>query len=184
MNRKQATELINGLFDSWYPTLLRHACRLTGSVEMAEDMVQETFLCLYRALARGTTIKNPRAWCLCVLRREIMRHLRRRQHTFTLLDDLEGMAAGRVEPDYAGFLFHDVLRFFDRLSAREEQVLLLRMESLKYSEIAEYLGISSNSVSTLLARALRKLQAAVDPKGCPDIPWLDPEEIDLATALR
>jgi RNA polymerase sigma-70 factor (ECF subfamily) len=47
------------------------------------------------------------------------------------------------------------------LSPREEEVLLLRLEALKYREIADQLGISINSVNTLLARALRKLQEAV-----------------------
>ena len=186
MNRAQATELINGLFDGWYPALLRHACRMTGSVELAEDLVQETFLYLYRDLAIGKKIEYPKAWCLCVLRREMTRHLQQhpRRHAFPLPDDLDGFAAGHVEPDYAGFLFHDVLRFFNRLSEREEQVLLLRMESLKYSEIAAHLGITSNSVSTLLARALRKLQAAVSRKDSPETHWLDGEEIDAANALR
>ena len=39
--------------------------------------------------------------------------------------------------------------------------MLLRMESLKYREIASELGISINSVATLLARALRKLTQTV-----------------------
>ena len=47
------------------------------------------------------------------------------------------------------------------LSPREEEVLLLRLEALKYREIADQLGISINSVNTLLARALRKLQETV-----------------------
>ena len=47
------------------------------------------------------------------------------------------------------------------LSPREEEVLLLRLEALKYREIADHLGISMNSVNTLLARALRKLQTAM-----------------------
>jgi RNA polymerase sigma factor (sigma-70 family) len=50
------------------------------------------------------------------------------------------------------------------LSPREEEVLLLRLEALKYREIAEHLGISMNSVNTLLARALRKLQTAMSEK--------------------
>ena len=47
------------------------------------------------------------------------------------------------------------------LSPREEEVLLLRLEALKYREIADQLGISMNSVNALLARALRKLQEAM-----------------------
>jgi DNA-directed RNA polymerase specialized sigma24 family protein len=50
------------------------------------------------------------------------------------------------------------------LTPREEQVLLLRLEALKYREIADQLGSSMNSVNTLLARALRKLQRATAGK--------------------
>jgi DNA-binding CsgD family transcriptional regulator len=46
------------------------------------------------------------------------------------------------------------------LTRREGEVLLLRLESLKYREIADQLGISINSVNTLLSRALKKLQLA------------------------
>ena len=46
------------------------------------------------------------------------------------------------------------------LSPREEEMLLLRFEALKYQGIAAQLGISMNSVNTLLERALRKLQEA------------------------
>jgi RNA polymerase sigma factor (sigma-70 family) len=44
------------------------------------------------------------------------------------------------------------------LSRREEEVLLLRLEAMKYREIADQLGISMNSVNTILARALQKLR--------------------------
>ena len=55
---------------------------------------------------------------------------------------------------------------FGVLSQREEEVLLLRMESLKYREIGTRLGISANSVTTLLSRAVKKLRiAAASPLG-------------------
>lgn len=57
----------------------------------------------------------------------------------------------------------DVRSLLAVLSPREEEVLLLRLEAMKYREIADQLGISMNSVNTLLARALRKLQQAIAP---------------------
>jgi RNA polymerase sigma factor (sigma-70 family) len=54
----------------------------------------------------------------------------------------------------------DIRSLLSVLSPREEEVLLLRLEALKYREIAEQLGISMHSVNTLLARALRKLEEA------------------------
>jgi RNA polymerase sigma factor (sigma-70 family) len=46
------------------------------------------------------------------------------------------------------------------LSPREQEVIFLRLSEMKYRDIAKELGISSSSVNTLLARAVRKLQVA------------------------
>jgi DNA-directed RNA polymerase specialized sigma24 family protein len=72
------------------------------------------------------------------------------------LDDLEIAGEGPTDISLLG----DVRSLLSVLSLREEEVLLLRLEAFKYREIAEQLGISMNSVNTLLARALRKLQQA------------------------
>ncbi len=44
------------------------------------------------------------------------------------------------------------------LTEREKEVVLLRLQSLKYREIAKQLGNSEKSVATLLARAVAKLR--------------------------
>jgi len=72
------------------------------------------------------------------------------------LDDLQIAGAATTELTRFG----DIRSLLALLSPREEEVLLLRLEALKYREIAEQLGISMNSVNTLLARALHKLQQA------------------------
>lgn len=51
-------------------------------------------------------------------------------------------------------------QLLDVLTPREREVVLLRAGSYKHREIALLLGISKNSVNTLLARALKKLQSA------------------------
>ncbi len=61
----------------------------------------------------------------------------------------------------AGFETDEVTRL---LTKREQEVLLLRMEGLKYREIGGELGLTIQSVSTLLSRALRKLQGVLGTK--------------------
>ena len=51
------------------------------------------------------------------------------------------------------------------LTGRETDVLFQRMQALKYREIASNLGISTNTVKTLLARALRKMRNAAAEYG-------------------
>lgn len=145
------------LFESWYSSLVRYAWRATGSFETAEDLVQEAFMDLYRELRRGTTIDNPKAWTLVVARRKVGKHTRGR--SMEVVEDLDSLPATP-----AGVELDDVTKLLWVLSPREEEVLLLRMGGLKYEEIASQLGITANSVNTLLARALRKLQKAAGTK--------------------
>jgi RNA polymerase sigma-19 factor, ECF subfamily len=155
VNENDATNLTTALFDRWYMTLVRYALRTTANYGVAEDLAQETFMELYQALRAGKNIEHPKAWMLCVLRRSISRSMQDRA-LYEQLDELE--IAGNTVTELPDIL--DIRCLLSVLTPREEEVLLLRLEALKYREIADQLGISTNSVNTLLARALRKLQQA------------------------
>ena len=80
------------------------------------------------------------------------------------LEVLEYLPEGRLEPRLPEPEPDEASRLLALLTPREGEVMLLRMQAMKYREIAAHLGISPNSVSTLLSRALRKLQKAVSDK--------------------
>ena len=154
-------ERVTSLFGEWYAPLLRYAFRATGNLESAEDLVQEAFIDLYRAMLDGKTIASPKAWTLCVVRRRIVDHQRKQARhggSFLSISDLGELPARPAEPPPADWGEERMTRLLASLSAREEEVLLLRTKGLKYRQIADSLKISVNSVKTLLARAIRKMQ--------------------------
>jgi RNA polymerase sigma factor (sigma-70 family) len=159
VNENDATDLVTALFDRWYMSLVRYALRTTSNYELAEDLAQETFMQLYQALRAGNNIEHPKAWTICVLRRTMSRRMR----DLTLYEPLDELEIAGDEVNELSSIV-DIRTFLSVLSPREEEVLLLRLEALKYREIAEQLGIGMNSVNTLLARALRKLQQAMGQK--------------------
>ncbi len=162
MTREEASRLVEPLFDTWGPALLRYAARATGDSELAEDLVQEAFMALYTKVRGGTEIHNPKGWTLRVVRNQILkqrRTLSRRPEDCWNPGDLDSIPAGYAT---ARFEREDVVGLFAVLTQREEEVVLLRLESLKYREIAAELGIGEKSVCTLLTRALRKLQLAAE----------------------
>lgn len=167
MTAEEAYTLVDSLFRSWYSSLIRYAFRGARSLELAEDLVQECFMVLYRDLRHGKKIDNPKAWTLCVVRREIVKHERNKRSRRTqteapaVLDALPGRDCG--EEDAAAEL-DELLQLCSILTRREEEVVHLRMHGHTYREIATHLGISPNSVNTLLARAIRKLQRVVAAK--------------------
>jgi len=163
VTEQEARALISSVCDGWYTAILRYAWRLCGSMEMAEDVVQDGLLQLYVELRSGHFIENPRAWAVIVVRRQAAKQsaARRREvrHTVSLgaLDNFAALTTATESPYPEGDALTELLRV---LTKREEEVIFLRMAAMKYREIGEQLGISASAVNTLLARALRKLRAA------------------------
>ena len=168
MNRDQASILVDELFETWYAHLVRYATRLTGQRPSAEEIVQDTFLDFYRAVRTGAEVQHPKAWTMCVVRRKVQdrreEHFGVDQRHEALEDAPEPVGDWTGEVDLA-IDCSRVRQHLNTLSVREEEVLMLRLQSMKYREIAETLGISINSVNTLLARALEKIQKELQPAG-------------------
>jgi RNA polymerase sigma factor (sigma-70 family) len=169
MTQHETSRIINELFHSWYASLVRYACRHTGGVALAEDLVQEVFLELCRHLRAGKPISSPKGWTLKVLRHRISKSSfyadKDRGLVFESLEHLDAEHHPNLwlEPNLdRGLQMDEVARLFSRLSAREEEVVLLRLEGLKYREIGEHLGISPKSADTLFARAFHKLCEAMN----------------------
>jgi len=161
MDREQAATVVDALYETWYAQLLRYAIRLVRQKSTAEEVVQDTFLDFYKALRAGSEVQYPKAWTMCVVRRKIFE---RRQEPFGIDQEYETLdGTVDVTGDWSGEVdlaidCERLRQHLHTLSVREEEVLMLRLQSMKYREIAKALGISINSVNTLLARALAKIQ--------------------------
>lgn len=166
MTRSEVARLIDGLHQAWYVGLVRYAARITGNLDLAQDIVQQSFCDLCSELLRGIRIDNPKAWTLVVVKRAVNKALYRdkdRGISFESIDSLDGEAAAALFPVLrveAKMDLDDISRFFGCLSPREEEIILLRLEGCHYAEIAETLGVSRETVKTLLSRAMKKMQAA------------------------
>ena len=171
MNQDQTSRIVTELFDAWAPFLVRYAARMTHSFDLADDLVQEVFLALYRDLRDGKRIDNPKAWTFGAVRNQVLKHARTvRRHGEDLEppERLDAIPAPPSWPDIGADFYNETPPGMSLLSVREEEVLLLRLQSFKYREIAGKLGIGAKSVATLLARALKKLRiAAAAPTGDP-----------------
>jgi len=160
LSEAEACAVVSSLYASWHPSAVQYARRLTGRLDVAEDTVQEVFLDLYRALLGGQPVYNPKAWVLTALRIQVrvrMGVLREEAARFSSCVELDRFPAAMEQRVAAA---EDLSVLAGILTAREREVLFLRLAEMRYREIAQTLGISSSSVNTLLARALKKLQTA------------------------
>lgn len=163
------TEFFGDLVSRYQARIYNLAYRMLHSREEAEDITQETFLNVYRALA---TFKGERfsPWVYKIASNLCLDHLRRRRPNTVSLDAPVGpdgdlrreVADEALLPEdslLAGDLGFDVQRAIDALPPKYRTVVVLRhIEDLTYEEIAEVLGLPLGTVKTRLFRARETLR--------------------------
>ena len=150
------------------PLLFSIAYRMVGSASEAEDLVQEAFLRLRRAVAGGVEVASPKAYLSAVTTRLAIVHLRsarvrRERYVGAWLP--EPLVTGQ-EPDPAGHaeaadsLSLAFLVLLERLSPVQRAVFLLHeVFGYGYAEIAGILDKSEDNCRQIAARARRHIEA-------------------------
>src|SRR5262245_31069649 len=128
----------------------------------AQETAQEVFLRFYTTLKKGEDIQNPRAWIFRVAHNLGLK-IRARQSNQAPFDAaLEvRLAAPELNPEQSLLEREQALRFhqaIQRLSEQQRRCLFLRLEGLRYPDIASALGISASAVGEFLRRAIARLK--------------------------
>jgi RNA polymerase sigma-70 factor (TIGR02957 family) len=151
-------------FAALRPSAFAVAYRMLGSVSEAEDVVQEGFLRLHRARARGERIESPRAYLSTVVSRLALDHLRSaraRRETYVgewLPEPLVGDDPAR-RAEIADSLSLAFLVLLESLSPEQRAAFLLReVFDEPYDRIAEIIGTSEGNARQLAARARRHVE--------------------------
>lgn len=145
-----------GLFKANHDRLFRFLDRQCGDPNLAEDVVQDAFLQLYR---RGSMPDQPEAWLITVamnLFRNVRSRRSRRRRLLTVERAERAAEDPALSPEQSAAASETRARVraaLERLPERERQLLLLRAEGYAYREIACALALNEASVGTLLARA-------------------------------
>ena len=143
-----STVTFEELFTERCSQMVKLATLTTGSVALAEEVVQDALIQLHRNWA---SIDQPVAW----LRVAVIN----RCHSWTRRQVLERRHAAQARELVAaddGITMRDAL---DAVTPRQRAALVLRFyEDLPEAEIASLLGCRPGTVKSLLARGLRTLR--------------------------
>jgi RNA polymerase sigma-70 factor (ECF subfamily) len=128
----------------------------------AQDVTQDVFLDLFVALQKGTQMNSERAWLYAVAARAAVDHWRRERPTmWAELDCNPGPGAEPQSPDQSPETQAEHKQRLDRIAAglsklsRERRLCLqLRMQGLRYREIAKILRVSTSTAADWLTSAI------------------------------
>jgi RNA polymerase sigma-70 factor, ECF subfamily len=166
--RKRDVSLLNGLIVQYQYRLVRYFVHLTGRRDLAEDLVQDTWL---RVLERGSQYDGHsrfEPWLFAIARNLAIDSLRR-PPSISLHSDESGRDQGHDSPSADASPFERAARSEDgkrlavclgSLDPLYREVLVLRFqEDLSLSEIAEVVQAPVSTVSSRIYRALATLRA-------------------------
>jgi len=156
---------VTGFFETLRMPVYQYLMAVFGNPAEAEDLTQDAFLQLYKALRQGQTIRNVRFWIFRVAHNLAINRQKHNQF-IAPLDADSWREIEKQFPDKASNPEQNVLlrekyeRIYEGmklLSAHERQTLHLRAEGFKYKEIAEIMNVAVPTIGEFLRRGMKKL---------------------------
>lgn len=128
------------------------AYRITGDRHLAEDIIQEFFVKLYRKPPESP-LEKPRAYLLRMVHNLTIDKLEKAHMN---IDDCENMLSDKTDDADARI---DLERAFEKLSSEERQIVTLHLNGgFKFREIAEIMNIPTGTALWRYRKAINKLR--------------------------
>ena len=160
--RRGDTTAFDTIFRTWYGPLVGTAERMLRDRAVAEELVQDVMLELWRRRETLSSEGSAQAYLFQATRNRVLNHLRHLKIEQRSEPELRGDSPASPHADSA--LAHEELnvavqRAVQALPDRCREVFeLSRVHGLKYAEIAKTLGISVKTVEAQMGKALRTLR--------------------------
>ncbi len=162
-DEQTADELFTGLYKRHASGIRRLALARTGDRELAEDVVQETFLKAHRSLGSFDRSRPPWPWLSSIAKNAVIDALRRKQRSSEMpyadLGDELDPEDPKADPEIALMAIERrgaITEVMRSLNSRHRRLLILKdAQGWGREDIAESEGISLESVKCALWRARR-----------------------------
>lgn len=167
------TELVRAVLDGereayrhlvrrYQDLLYRHALRMTGDSDVAEDMVQEALVKGYRSLDQCRQPERVGGWLFRIASNKCKDYLKSRRRSDVALEDAPTQESGGSGPGEAARragIRDDIQDALERLTPEKREAFLLKhLEGWAYEEMAERLDVSVSALKMRVHRAREELQ--------------------------
>ena len=165
--RNGDTTAFDSIFRTWYGPLVGTAERMLRDRAVAEEIVQDVMLELWRRRETLAVDGSAQAYLFQAARNRVLNHLRHlrieQRSEPEVRADLSSTphADAEMTQEELGVAVQDAVR---SLPDRCREVFeLSRVHGLKYAEIAQQLGISVKTVEAQMGKALKTLRERLAP---------------------
>ena len=160
--QKEIKEKFEALFQQHSDVIYRLCLYRTSNEDTAYDLVQETFVRLWKTMSSGKDkeVEKPKQYIYQIARNLIIDYYKRKKTVS--LDQLQDKGFDPVASESSAELLTEVSLLKDVIESLEEEfrdVIYMRyIEEMKVKHIAEILGISENLASVRISRGKKMLR--------------------------
>lgn len=157
------------LFDAYYTVLGAYVLKLTKSLDVSEEIVQDTFVTIWLKRADLTQIHNFSNYLFILCRNRTMDFLRKQGKERLAKAELESRLLkefAEEDLENPSEMYRALIdKAVDKLPAQAQRVYILsRYERLKHEEIAAQLGISPETVKKHIQYAVSFIKSELNSR--------------------
>jgi RNA polymerase sigma-70 factor, ECF subfamily len=160
-------DALDALFRSIQSPLFRYLVGITGRHDLAEDILQEVFLRIYRKLGWLRDVELFRPWAYRIATRAAFRRLKQEQRRSERSEgdiSLGSIPATPRREELSGEEAEGFYRLVERASPASRAVLVLfYLHGMSLEEVADVLGLAIGTVKSRLSYGLSVLREARSP---------------------
>ncbi|MDO6739019.1 RNA polymerase sigma-70 factor [Wenyingzhuangia sp. 2_MG-2023] len=163
---KKNKKVFKNFFDKHYEELVVYANGYLFDKDSSEDIVQEIFIYIWEHASKLNIETSLRGYLYVMVRNRCFNYLK----SIKITDNLELLDfnvnliteyvfnSNPTSEEDKTIVYHQILKIIESLPEKMQQVVKFKfLHNYKYSEIAEELDISVNTVKTQLKRAKNKI---------------------------
>jgi RNA polymerase sigma-70 factor (ECF subfamily) len=161
-NKSSREKGLNLLVEKYKERIYWHIRRLIISPEDSEDVMQETFINIFRFIDSFQRESKLYTWLYKIATNECLKHFRKRKSIFTSLNDKGAMSASETV-SFSSEDGDELLKRFQKAVAKlpEKQRIVFNLryyDELPYEEISEILNTNTGSLKTSYHYAYEKVK--------------------------
>lgn len=157
-----ADDLVEYALAEYESPLIGYAMSILKDLERARDVVQDTFIRLYKQDVEKVK-KGLKTWLYTVCRNRALDVLRKEKRMVVVDDEMFSYTASSdPSPDTVADQserMSQLMGYLDTLSENQKEVILLKFQQgMSYQEISKETGLTTGNVGFLLHNGLKRLR--------------------------